>query len=84
VRAGLITLTLNYGWQVLHAIHHRNMCCVIGLQATGESAINHAGANDPDELDEFVSAPQMVLRQLVQVGAYARPNSDSFDANRNE
>jgi len=56
---------------VLTAVSN-DLCCVIGLQSTGESAINQSadltdGANNPhnEEVDDFVSAPQMILRQLV-------------------
>jgi hypothetical protein len=58
--------------EVLTALSN-GLCCVIGLQSTGESAINQSAdvdALDPDnpnpnDMDDFVSAPQMILRQLV-------------------
>eukprot|EP00899_Mesostigma_viride_P000110 jgi/Mesvir1/1009/Mv17543-RA.1 len=41
------------------------MCAVVGLQSTGEAAVNAAVA-EADLGDDFVSAPRMVLRQMIE------------------
>ena len=49
------------------AVTAKNMCVVIGLQSTGESSLKHAvdsGLTDED-LDAFISAPKMVVAQLI-------------------
>ena len=44
------------------------MCAVIGLQSTGEANMTSAreDAGNPEELDDFVSAPRVVLQQLLE------------------
>lgn len=53
------------------------MCAVIGLQSTGE-ANTKAAAELDDVLDDFVSAPQMVLIQfLTKHFPITRPKNSS-------
>ena len=46
----------------------RNKCVVIGLQSTGESNVGQAmadAATQGEEMDDFVSAPAVILRNLI-------------------
>ena len=52
----------------LKAVHEDNMAVVIGLQSTGEANIEQALSDMADageELEDFVSAPQMILKNLI-------------------
>eukprot|EP00873_Tetraselmis_striata_P036348 jgi/Tetstr1/456612/TSEL_043315.t1 len=43
-----------------------NKCCVIGLQSTGEAGAKSIALSDGDEMDDFLSAPKMVIVNLVK------------------
>ena len=43
------------------------MCVVIGLQSTGEAGTTLARDEQGDEMDDFVSAPKMILYRLIKV-----------------
>ena len=52
----------------LEHVHERNMAVVIGLQSTGESNVGQAmadAATQGEEMDDFVSAPAVILRNLI-------------------
>ena len=52
----------------LEHVHERNMAVVIGLQSTGESNVGQAmadAATQGEEVDDFVSAPAVILRNLI-------------------
>lgn len=42
------------------------MCCVIGLQSTGEANTNQMRDEQGDEMDDFISAPKQILHQFLQ------------------
>jgi hypothetical protein len=51
----------------MEAVHAKNMCVVIGLQSTGEANMSRALAdNDGQDLNDFVSAPMMVVQHLIK------------------
>ena len=53
------------GQLALEHVHTRNMAVVIGLQSTGESNIGQAMeqmAANGEDIDDFVSAPAVILR----------------------
>ena len=41
------------------------MCCVIGLQSTGEANTNQTRDEEGDCLDDFVSAPKKILQMFL-------------------
>lgn len=43
------------------------MCVVIGMQSTGEAGTTLAREEMGDEMDDFVSAPKMILYRLIKV-----------------
>ena len=43
-----------------------DMCVVIGMQTTGESALQYSKASSQRGGDEFVSAPKMIIQRLVE------------------
>ena len=52
----------------LEHVHTRNMAVVIGLQSTGEANVGQAMADAAslgEEVDDFVSAPAVILRNLI-------------------
>eukprot|EP00959_Pyramimonas_sp_CCMP1952_P078153 1633708-Pyramimonas_sp.AAC.1 len=51
----------------MEAVHQRNMCVVVGLQSTGEAGMNKAlEDNNGEDLNDFVSAPMMIIKHLVE------------------
>jgi len=48
------------------AVLNKNMAVVIGLQSTGEANTSQAAADAEDELDDWVSTPQVVLQRLIE------------------
>lgn len=41
------------------------MCCVIGLQSTGEANTNQTRDEEGDSMDDFVSAPKRILQLFL-------------------
>lgn len=41
------------------------MAVIIGLQSTGEANTTAQRDTDGDELDDFISAPKLILRQFL-------------------
>jgi len=41
------------------------LCCVIGLQSTGEANTNQTREEEGDVMDDFVSAPKRVLHMFI-------------------
>lgn len=41
------------------------LCCVIGLQSTGEANTNQTREEEGDVLDDFVSAPKRILQLFL-------------------
>ena len=51
------------------------MCCVIGLQSTGEANTNQTRDEEGDSMDDFVSAPKRIL-QLFLTKHFPTDNCD--------
>ena len=52
----------------LETVYEKHMAVVIGLQSTGEANISQAMAemaSSGEEVDDFVSAPAVILRNLI-------------------
>jgi len=58
-------------WQVRECAKLANdavasgLCCVIGLQSTGEANTNQTREEEGDCLDDFVSAPKKILQLFL-------------------
>ena len=75
------------GRLTLETVYEKNMAVVIGLQSTGEANISQAVAEmaaSGEEVDDFVSAPAVIIRNLIlkqfpttstqsQVRLYSKP-----------
>ncbi|KAK9815574.1 hypothetical protein WJX72_006088 [[Myrmecia] bisecta] len=50
----------------LDAVEKQGMCVVIGLQSTGEANTEAKRRETGDEMEDFVSAPQLILQQFLE------------------
>jgi len=52
--------------QVAQEAIRDGMCVVIGLQSTGEANTNATREESGDVLDDFVSAPKVIMQQFLE------------------
>lgn len=52
--------------QVAQEAIRDGMCVVIGLQSTGEANTNATRDESGDVLDDFVSAPKVIMQQFLE------------------
>ncbi len=55
------------------------MCVVIGMQSTGEAGTTLAREENGDEMDDFVSAPKMILHRLIKLNLFKFKPGTVFD-----